>query len=72
MLHEVQSFAKELSLNISIDNIFVNGEPDGNYDAIHRYKFYHEQAQRVFYRILKVYHCAEVYTPITRWAFCCG
>ena len=48
MLHEVQSFAKELSLNISIDNIFVNGEPDGNYDAIHRYKFYHEQAQRVF------------------------
>ena len=37
-----------LSLNISIDNIFVNGEPDGNYDAIHRYKFYHEQAQRVF------------------------
>ena len=36
-LLEVQSFAKELSLYISIDNIFVNGEPDGNYDAIHRY-----------------------------------
>lgn len=69
MLHEVQSFAKELSLNINTDNIFVNGEPEGNYDAIHRYKFYHQQAQRVFYRILKAYHCAEVCTQITKWAF---
>ena len=41
MLHEVLSFAKELSLKLN----------------------------EFFYRILKVYHCAEVYTPITRWAF---
>lgn len=54
MLHEVQSFAKELSLNISTDNIFVNGEPDGNYDAIHIYmtEFLHPELNKRFRKVI--------------------
>ena len=74
MLHEVQSFAKELSLNCfyfhTISPFLYSDEktylPIGSLIDINSIT---SKLNEFFYRILKAYHCAEVCTQITKWAF---